>query len=90
MPNILPALKDSAGGSSQLPAGFAEYAVNDAPFSTTSRGLYVGVAGDVEVAMAGDDARIVFTAVPAGALLPIRCTVVYATLTTATDIIVLY
>jgi hypothetical protein len=53
-----------------------------------TRGLYVGGAGDVEVTMAsGND--VTFTAVPAGTVLPIRCTHVLSGSTTATTIIAL-
>jgi len=74
MPNELPNLPDTAGSSSDLPAGFAEVVVPDVDFSATSRALYVGEGGDLTVIMAGDGSTHTFTEVPAGALLPIRCT----------------
>ena len=50
--------------------------------------LYVGVAGDVHVRMAGDnsDATIVFKGVPGGSFLPIVVKAVLSA-TTATDIL---
>lgn len=58
--------------------------------TNTSRGLYVGVAGDVSVEMAGTGTAIVFTGVLAGSILPIRITRVNSTSTTATNMTSLY
>jgi hypothetical protein len=55
-----------------------------------SRALYVGVAGDVTVTMAGGEANILFKAVPAGTVLRIRVSRVWATGTTATNITALW
>ena len=55
-----------------------------------SRAIYVGGGGDVKVDLAGVGSAIVFKAVPAGTLLPIQATKVYSTLTTATDMVLLY
>jgi hypothetical protein len=55
-----------------------------------TRGLYVGVAGDVSVEMLDTGTAVVFTAVPAGTVLPIRVTRVNATATDATNIVALY
>ena len=52
-----------------------------------SRALYVGVAGDVKVDMADSGTGIVFKAVPAGTFMPIRAKRVYATGTTATNLV---
>jgi len=78
MTNSIPSLPDAVGGSSDLPASFAEVVVPDVDFSTTSRGIYVGSGGDLTVIMAGSGTIVTFVAVPAGALLPIRCTQVTA------------
>ena len=55
-----------------------------------SRSLYVGVTGNVTVVMASGGAVITFVAVLAGAILPVRCSRVNATDTTATSIVALY
>ncbi len=55
----------------------------------TSRALYIGGSGNVVVTMAGGG-DVTFSAVTAGAILPIRVTRVKATNTTATSIINLY
>ena len=52
--------------------------------------LFVGVAGDVAVMFAGGGTPVVFKNVPAGAFLPINVVQVYATNTTATDIVRLF
>lgn len=52
--------------------------------------LYVGTAGNVAVTMAGGgQSQVVFTAVPAGTLLPVATIAVAATGTTAGSIIAL-
>jgi hypothetical protein len=55
--------------------------------SAPSRGLWVGGAGNVSVQMYGDGGTIIYVGVPAGQLLPVQCTRVNATGTTATNII---
>lgn len=52
------------------------------------RSLYVGVAGDVAVTMT-DGSTATFTAVPAGSILPIQCTKVMSTGTSASAIVAL-
>lgn len=77
----------------------ASFAVVVTPSDTTNlkdlfsgefpRGLYVGGTGNLTVVMAGDrgaDTTVLFSAVPAGALLPIRVKRVMAA-TTATLIV---
>jgi hypothetical protein len=61
---------------------------NDLPFET--RGLWVGSTGDITVDMAGIGTAITFAGVVAGSLLPLRVTRVYATATTAGDIVGVY
>lgn len=51
-----------------------------------ARGLFVGAAGNVRVLTAGGS-DVTFTAVPAGAVLPIQCSRVYSTNTTASNIV---
>lgn len=57
-----------------------------------TRAIYVGGAGNLAVRMAGDqgDTDVVFTAVPAGSLLPIRVKQIRSTSTTATSIVALF
>lgn len=61
---------------------------SDATVLPTTRALYIGVAGDVVVTMAGGATPITFKAAPVG-ILPIQVTKVLAA-TTATDILALY
>ena len=55
--------------------------------SAPARGLWVGGAGAVSVQMYGDGGTVIYAGVPAGTLLPVQCTRVNATGTTATNII---
>ena len=54
------------------------------------RGLYVGGAGNITMRLVGDIADVVWTAVPAGTLLPVRVQYIRATGTTATNMVVVY
>lgn len=60
---------------------------------TLCRGIYVGTAtgvtGTMTVVMSNGD-TVLFTGVLAGLILPIRCTKVNTTGTTATDLVALY
>jgi len=89
MAQSIPSLPDAVGGSSDLPASFAEVASPGVDFSTTSRGLYIGTAGDLTVIMAGDGSEHTFVGVLSGSILPIRCTQVTSA-TTASSISILY
>lgn len=53
------------------------------------RGLYIGVSGDVKVTLADDNTAVIFKSVPVG-LLPVMVKQVFATGTTATNILALY
>ena len=57
-----------------------------------TRGIYVGVTGDLAVRMVGDlgDEDVVFTAVPAGSIIPIVVRQIRLTGTTATNIVILF
>ena len=57
--------------------------------TNVTRGLYVGTGGDLVVIMQGGQ-TITFTAVPTGAVLPIRVSRVKSTSTTASDIVALW
>lgn len=63
---------------------------SDAGTITPTRGLYVGVTGDVAVRMTNGAASILFKAVPAGTTLNVSVNRVYATNTTATNLVALY
>ena len=56
-------------------------------FDQAARALYIGVSGDIVAIMNG--LAITFTAVPVG-ILPIECTRVNRTGTSATDIVALW
>jgi hypothetical protein len=71
----------------------ASYAVPVVPHDVTlldrnTKALYVGTAGDVKATMRGGG-DVTFKAVPAGTVLPIRVVRVFATGTTAADIVAL-
>lgn len=59
---------------------------NDVATFSSSRALYIGVSGDVCVDFAEGGVNIVLKAAPVG-VLPVQVTRVYATGTTATDIV---
>jgi hypothetical protein len=53
------------------------------------RGLFIGGEGNLAVVTAAGN-TVVFTGVLAGSILPVRCTQVRSTSTTATNIVALY
>lgn len=57
--------------------------------ATLSRALWVGGAGDVKVTLQGGT-TVTLSAVPAGSMLPLQCSRVWATGTSATLIIALW
>ncbi len=74
-------------GGTTLASGVS-YTIYASP-ETNGCALYVGVTGDVKVKMAsGKD--VVFTAVPAGSFMPTNVLQVFATGTTATNIVALW
>jgi hypothetical protein len=59
-------------------------------FRKVTDGIWVGGAGDVAVVQQNNTVPVVFTAVPAGAWLPLAARRINATATTATNLIGLY
>jgi hypothetical protein len=73
------------------PAGNA-YAVttsDGADQSFTTRAIYVGGAGDIKVTTSGGSI-VTFTGVLAGSILPVRAARIWATGTTATNLVGMY
>jgi hypothetical protein len=66
--------------------GFAVTPHNTNLISETTRGLYVGGAGDLVLVFASG-AQITVSSVPGGTVLPVRVTKVLATGTTATALV---
>lgn len=57
--------------------------------NAATRGVYVGVAGDVKVDLVGTGTAVVFKAAPVG-ILNVQAKRVYSTGTTATNLVALY
>lgn len=78
---------------SQYNTGYCDNAVAVTPSDSTvlapTQCLYVGTTGNVAVVTVGGQ-TVTFTGVPAGTVLPIRCTKVNATNTTASTILALF
>ena len=79
----------STGLSSPPTHAFAITASNTAGLSYTTRGIYVGVSGDLAVVMAGGE-TVTFPSVAAGVLHPLRCSKVLETGTDASGIVGVY
>jgi len=60
----------------------------DATYITPTRGVYVGVSGDLKVIML-DGTAVTFVGLAAGVIHPIVCVLIYDTGTTATSIVAL-
>lgn len=71
------------------PASYAAAIVNGTNFAATSRGIWVGVAGNVNVVMEGGG-TVLFTGALAGTVIPVRATQVASTSTTATNLVALW
>lgn len=69
--------------------GAADVTPSDTVPVETTRAIYVGGAGNLKVTMQ-DGSVAVFTAVPIGIVLKIRATLIWATGTTATNLVALY
>jgi hypothetical protein len=63
---------------------------NGADLAANTRGLYVGVSGDVKVDMVTGGTGITFVSLAAGIVHPLQVKRVYATGTTATSIVAVY
>ena len=55
-----------------------------------TRGIYIGVGGDISVEMHGAGSAVLFVGAVTGSILPIQVTRVNSTNTTATTMIALY
>jgi len=87
---VLAVVSDTVLTTSAAIATGASYIIySQANNPSTGCVLYVGVTGDVKVkTVAGND--VVFTGVPAGSFMPIQVDQVFATGTTATNIVALW
>ncbi len=73
----------ASGGEAVTPS-------NSVYFTKMARGLYVGASGDIVVVLVDGTSTLTFVGVPTGTILPILCSRVNATGTTATSILALY
>ena len=71
----------ATGGASITPSDTVQ-------ITTAHRAVYVGGAGNLAVTLAEGDA-VTFVGVPAGTVLPIKCSLIKSTSTTATSILVI-
>lgn len=78
------------GAQSDPSFSFAAVSPDDATILRPTRAIYVGVTGDLSVMGAEDGAAVVFAAVPAGSLMPLRVVKVLSTGTTAGGIVALF
>jgi hypothetical protein len=54
------------------------------------RALYVGVGGNITMALEGDETPRLFISVPTGFILPVKARIIMSTGTTASGIVALY
>lgn len=80
-----------AGHSTNVASAYKGVAVtkSDATLLPATRGLYIGVTGDVAVVFADGGSAVTLKAAPVG-VLPVQVVQVMSTNTTATDIVALY
>lgn len=83
------AMKDASGYDAPASNAFAVTPADGSNLTHAVRALFVGGAGDVKVDTLGGD-TVTFTGVLAGSILPVRILKVYATGTTATNIVAVY
>lgn len=77
------------GGMTDPAAGAFAVTPSDSTPLAGVRSLYIGGAGNVAIVSPGRTAAVTFVGVLAGSILPVRCSKVMSTNTTATDIIAL-
>ena len=73
-----------------IESGFAVTPDDNNDLTYQTRYLYAGVSGDVKATLAHDGSTVVFKSLAAGVLHPIAVSRVWATGTTATNILGLY
>jgi len=83
---------DDFGFHNPNPAGPASKATaivpnNAAPLDFATRGIYVGGGGDLRVEMQDGGPPVTFVGLSAGLVLPVRVAQVFATGTTATNLV---
>jgi len=82
-------MKNPTGYNAPAENAFSVTPNDSTDMANAARALFVGGAGDVKVDTTGGD-TVTFTGVTAGMILPVRVTRVYATGTTATNIVAVY
>ena len=82
-------MKDASGYDAPASNAFAVTPADGSNLTHSARALFVGGAGDIKVDTLGGD-TVTFTGVLAGSILPVRILKVYATDTTATNIVAVY
>lgn len=81
----------SAPGLTSPASGAAAITPSDSgDLPTTTRGIYVGVAGNIVVDLYDGTTSITFVGLAAGTILPVRAKRVRSTNTTATSLVALY
>lgn len=86
-----PPLGDYLVRGASVPDGAAAVTPSDTTLLNAGTvAIYVGTTGNVSVDMAGSGSAILFTAVPAGAIIPGRFLRVRSTSTTASTIVALF
>lgn len=81
----------TSGGSVTAPAQYAADVTpsDSADLAMTTRGLYVGVAGNVKITLAGGS-TVTLTDLASGVVHPLRVSRVWSTDTTATGIVAVW